>query len=115
MFAQPRQLPAAPGVEQGLARSLAGARETPKSCWQPEKMRAVWFREVKTRLVSLAQDSGLARDLSQSMETVEHRAPILEDAQLFLGGDTTRWCVAGAGESSVSSVSKSKKSSGHNH
>lgn len=103
MFAQPRQLPAAPGVEQGLARSLAGARETPKSCWQPEKMRAVWFREVKTRLVSLAQDSGLARDLSQSMETVEHRAPILEDAQLFLGGGghdqvVRGWCRGELGE-----------------
>lgn len=101
MFAQPRELPAAPGVEQGLPRSLAGAREAPKSCRQPEKMCAVWFREVKTRLVSLGQDSGLARDLSQSTETVEHRGPILEDAQLLGGGRdqvVRGWCRGELGE-----------------
>lgn len=100
MFAQPREPPAAPGVEQGLARSLAGAREAPKSCWQPEKMCAVWFRKVKTRLVSLGQDSGLARDFSQSTETVEHRAPILEDAQLLGGGNQVvrGWCRGELGE-----------------
>ena len=62
-------------------------------------MCVVWFSEVKTRVVLLGQDSGLAQDPPLSTEMDEHCAPVLGDAQLFGGeGATTRdrvvhgWC-----------------------
>lgn len=95
----------------GAGAGLAGARTVPKSNRQPGKMGTAWLREVKARLMSLLQDSGLAQDLLLSTETVEHCASVPGDAQLW-GGHNTEWCMAGA---EGSSMSKGKKSSGHNH
>lgn len=92
-FVQSRDLPAAPGLEQGLAWCLAGVRGMPKSHRQPENMCTVWFREVKARLLSLGQDSGLVQDSPLSTEAVEHRAPLLGDAQLL--GSKGDWVVCG--------------------
>lgn len=69
----------------------AKVREALKSCWQPGKMCTDWFKEVKTRLVSLVQDWAGSRLAS---EHGDGQFPWSWGKHSFGGG--ARQCMTGA-------------------
>lgn len=88
-------------TRSGGSRGARPGRGEPRNpTGSQRRCTRVWFREVKTRFVSLGRDAGLAGGSAPSTERVERRAPVPGDARFLEGGTRVvhGWCREELGE-----------------